>query len=127
MEIRKLNMLRGIAALIVAVCHYSNHTNFLNGMLGRGSGQIGVMIFFILSGFLMSYLYMKKKFGKNEVSRFVIARAARVIPLFLVVVLCSYILQLFGIKGILYNIPDKASLFSHLALLSENGHVVNTN
>jgi peptidoglycan/LPS O-acetylase OafA/YrhL len=67
MEIRKLNMLRGLAALIVLVSHYSNATNLLNAMPGRGAGQLGVMIFFILSGFLMSYLYLKKGFTKDEV------------------------------------------------------------
>jgi peptidoglycan/LPS O-acetylase OafA/YrhL len=76
MEIRKLNMLRGIAALIVVVSHYSNSTNILHGILGHGAGQIGVMIFFILSGFLMSYLYMDTAFNRNEIATFMIARIA---------------------------------------------------
>ena len=111
-------MLRGIAALIVVISHYSNATNLLNGALGGGAGQFGVMLFFILSGFLMSYLYMNQEFNKNAVHGFLIARVARVLPLFLVVVLCSYSLSLVELKGILYNIPNTASLVSHLALLS---------
>ena len=118
MEIRKLNTLRGIAALIVVVSHYSNTSNFLNGVLGRGAGQLGVMLFFLLSGFLMSYLYMDKEFNGNTVYRYVVARIARIIPLYLLVVLCSYLFQKMGIIGVLYNISNKESLFSHIAFLS---------
>jgi peptidoglycan/LPS O-acetylase OafA/YrhL len=118
MEIRKLNTLRGVAALIVVISHYSNETHILNGALGYGAGHFGVMIFFILSGFLMSYLYMGKKFNGNEVSKYAIARIARIVPLFLIVVLSSYLLQKIGFTGILYNISDKEALLSHLLLLS---------
>jgi hypothetical protein len=46
-EIRKLNSLRGLAALIVVISHFSNHSHLFNGMLGQGAGQLGVMLFFI--------------------------------------------------------------------------------
>ena len=118
MEIRKLNTLRGIAALIVVVGHYSNHSNLFHGALGKGAGRLGVMLFFLLSGFLMSYLYMGKECNRSEINKYAVARVARVVPLFLFVVLCSYFLQASGITGILYDIPNKESLFSHIALLS---------
>lgn len=122
MEIRKLNTLRGIAALIVIVSHYSNTANLLNRTLGDGAGQLGVMLFFLLSGFLMSYLYMEKECNVREVYRYAVARVARVVPLFLLVVLCSYLVKTSGFNNVLYDIPNKESLFSHLALLS--GHSV---
>ena len=104
MEIRKLNTLRGIAALVVVVSHYSNDTNLLKGMLGHNAGQIGAMLFFILSGFLMSYLYMERDFSRREIQKYAVARVARVVPLFLVVVLSSYLLQKIGMPG---RIPKK--------------------
>ena len=67
MEIRKLNTLRGLAALIVVVSHYSNATLIMGGLLGFGGGQFGVMIFFVLSGFLMSYLYLGREFTASSV------------------------------------------------------------
>ena len=100
MEIRKLNTLPGIAALIVVVSHYSNETDILHGVLGNGAGQFGVMLFFILSGFLMSYLYLNKKLDVENVRYYAVARIARVIPLFVLVVLLSYLLQAVGISGI---------------------------
>ena len=38
--------LRGIAALIVVISHYSNETGVSDGILGWGGGKIGVMLFF---------------------------------------------------------------------------------
>jgi peptidoglycan/LPS O-acetylase OafA/YrhL len=118
MEIRKLNTLRGIAALIVVVSHYFNETNLLNELLGFGAGQIGVMLFFILSGFLMSHLYMNKDFGQKEVGKFINARIARVIPLYFIVVFASYFLYTAGIEGILYNIPNEKILITHISLMA---------
>jgi len=118
MKIRKLNALRGIAALIVVVSHYSNAVGLWGGLLGEGSGQFGVMLFFILSGFLMSYLYLDKEFNKENVKYFAIARFARVIPLFVIIVLLSYFLHLAKINGIFYAITTPKILFSHLFLLS---------
>lgn len=118
MEIRKLNMLRGIAALIVVVSHYSNETRFLGGVLGDGAGQFGVMLFFILSGFLMAYLYLPQKFESDTVRNFAVARVARVVPLFVGIVLASLLLHHLGVPGLLYNIPDGRSLIAHFGLLS---------
>ena len=113
MEIRKLNSLRGIAALIVFFTHFSDITNWLNGMLGGGSGAYGVMLFFLLSGFLMAYLYLDKDCSKANIKRYFLARVGRVLPLYFVVVFCSYFLTLSG-NDSLYNIPDFNTLLGHL-------------
>jgi len=53
--IHTLTGLRGLAALIVFVSHSAN-VGLLPHFFGTGFGQVGVMIFFLLSGFLMSHL-----------------------------------------------------------------------
>jgi peptidoglycan/LPS O-acetylase OafA/YrhL len=116
LEIRKLNTLRGLAALIVFVTHFSDITNWLDGKLGGGAGAYGVMLFFLLSGFLMSYLYMSQEFTKAKITQYLLARIARVVPLFLVIVLSSYMLTISG-STLLYDIPDVNSLISHLLFL----------
>jgi len=118
MKIRKLNALRGLAAMIVVISHYSNTTNLWGNALGAGAGQFGVMLFFILSGFLMSHLYMNKDFDKQNVRHFAAARIARVIPLFVLVVLISYFLHIAGLGGVFYDIGTKKALLSHLLMLS---------
>lgn len=116
MEIRKLNSLRAIAALIVFLTHFSDITNWLGGVLGGGAGAYGVMLFFMLSGFLMSYLYLDIEFNKEHLIQYLLARAGRVIPLFLLVALGSYILTLLG-NDSLYDIPDFKALLGHVLFL----------
>jgi peptidoglycan/LPS O-acetylase OafA/YrhL len=116
LEIRKLNTLRGLAALIVFVTHFSDITHWLDGSLGGGSGAYGVMLFFMLSGFLMSYLYLDKAFNQVNIKSYFLARAGRVLPLYLVIVFCSYLLSLAD-KDFLYNIPDFNALLGHLLFL----------
>ncbi|WP_283708944.1 acyltransferase family protein [Pseudoalteromonas prydzensis] len=116
MEIRKLNALRGIAAMIVFITHFSDITNWFDGALGGGSGAYGVMLFFMLSGFLMSYLYLEKAFNKEHVKHYFLARASRVLPLYLAVVLGSYLFTQFD-QNLLYDIPNVNILLGHLLFL----------
>ncbi|RJE72345.1 acyltransferase [Pseudoalteromonas sp. MSK9-3] len=113
MEIRKLNALRGLAASIVLITHFSDVTGWLDGALGGRAGQYGVMLFFLLSGFLMSHLYFDRKADKENIKRYVISRIARVVPLYVLVVICSYSMHYFGYTG-LYEITEVQSLIAHL-------------
>lgn len=80
-----LNGVRGLAALIVVVSHYSNETNVLGGILGWGGGQLGVMLFFLLAGFLMTHLHIGQAFTREAVGQYAIRRIARVYPYFVLV------------------------------------------
>lgn len=118
-EIRRLNALRGIAVLIVVVSHFANETGF-HKALGNGGGQFGVMLFFLLSGFLMTYLYYGEPSNRLNLRAFAVARFARVVPLFSVIVIASFLLTRFGpppYNTLLYNIPDGGMLLSHLLFL----------
>ncbi|NMH60691.1 acyltransferase family protein [Alteromonas ponticola] len=116
MEIRKLNILRALAALIVFFTHFSDITHWFGGALGGGSGAYGVMLFFLLSGFLMSHLYLNTTFNTANIIRYFLARAARVLPLYLAVVIGSYWLTQNG-NDLLYTIADINVLIGHLLFL----------
>lgn len=116
-EIRKLNALRGIAALVVVVAHFSGATGWLGGYPGKGAGQLGVMVFFVLSGFLMAYLYFERSLDVAGLQRYVVARLARVIPLFAAVVLLSALLPRLGVRGVLYDLATKDIFAAHVLLL----------
>jgi peptidoglycan/LPS O-acetylase OafA/YrhL len=92
-HIPALDGLRGLAALIVFLSHFSNETGLLVGMFGRPTGELGVMLFFLLSGFLMGRLYLLQPFTAAHVHQFFVARISRVVPLYLAVVLASYFLS----------------------------------
>jgi len=97
-RIPSLDGLRGIAALTVFVSHYSNKSGLWGGYAGQGAGQIGVMLFFALSSFLMFYLYFEQQQPKLQLVRnFAISRAARVLPLFFFMIIASLLLRAGGV------------------------------
>jgi peptidoglycan/LPS O-acetylase OafA/YrhL len=111
MEQRRLNYLdsiRGVAALIVLLHHcWLASTNFLDGGAAVAfssitnfihynvekllAGRAAVMIFFVLSGFVLAYSLQK---NPMTYAGFAIKRIFRIYPAFLFVVLSSYALHL---------------------------------
>lgn len=99
-RLRELDFLRGIAIILVLIRH-SSINQFLVNM-----GWIGVDLFFVLSGFLVSGLLFReyKKFGKLNVKRFLIRRGFKIYPLFYVT----------AIPYILIKVLDGEFSFYHL-------------
>jgi peptidoglycan/LPS O-acetylase OafA/YrhL len=91
-----LDGLRGLAACIVIVSHVSNALNLWGGLLGGGGGQVGVMLFFVLSGYLMGFLYLHRPFNTAEVWNYAVHRGARILPLFYAAVIFTLALDLIG-------------------------------
>jgi peptidoglycan/LPS O-acetylase OafA/YrhL len=73
-----LNGIRALAALLVISAHWPNN------MLSLKFGWIGVNIFFVLSGFLITriLLYQKQKSLKEYLADFYYKRALRIFPLY---------------------------------------------
>jgi peptidoglycan/LPS O-acetylase OafA/YrhL len=90
-----LNSLRFIAALIVIVHHIEESKGELGvpGLAGLHyiSGRLGVYLFFVLSGFLITYLLMAEQEKTNTISikKFYIRRMLRIWPLYFLIVLSS--------------------------------------
>lgn len=116
MEIRRLNTLRGLAAVIVLVSHYGNAYGVV--ALSR-SGQFGVMLFFMLSAFLMAHLYLNKKPTGQDLGRYAVARIARVVPLLVVITVASFLVYRYapGYREFVYPITDTTWLSAQLMLL----------
>lgn len=64
----------------------------------------------------MSYLYFDKEFSKGNIQEYFIARLARVLPLYLLVVFFSYLFTLLDIQA-LYKITNIKELVSHLMFI----------
>lgn len=79
---RHLTGLRGLAALLVVLSHLGE--NGLGFEIFARSGRPAVALFFMLSGWLMAALYLSRPW-RSELGAFLAARAARIAPLFLVV------------------------------------------
>lgn len=83
-----LDGVRGAAAIAVLISHLAN-AKMLPAIFGTGFGRMGVALFFVLSGFLMAYLYAHRKFDAPTVARYLRSRAARVLPLYFLIVAVS--------------------------------------
>ena len=104
-HIASLTGLRGLAALLVLVSHCANW-EMLPAALGNGFGQIGVMLFFILSGFLMGHLYLKKECNTENVKLYLIARVGRIFPLYICLILFSVLVSTTIYPDFHYHITD---------------------
>lgn len=115
-DIRVLNGLRGLAVLIVFASHASNI--FYRGQVtGWGGAQLGVMLFFMLSGFLMAHLYAGKLATVAEQWKFLVNRVARIYPLFAVVVLTCFAIHYFGVPIWAYRIVSPHDALVHLTFV----------
>jgi len=104
-EIRSLTTLRAFAAFLVFMYHYAYlfaphqgggaGPDWLTLLPVWRSGQIGVSIFFVLSGFLITRIYYDAfASGTGSLRRFYIKRIARIWPLFLLFAAVQHVAML---------------------------------
>lgn len=107
-----LNGLRFIAAFLVIIHHIeqlksiSNFENYWGKIPFIGIiGKLGVILFFVLSGFLITYLLLMEEhsFKKISIRKFYVRRMLRIWPLyFLIIILAFFVLphiDLFTLPG----------------------------
>lgn len=96
-----LNGLRFIAALLVIIHHVEQfkeilgYQNYSQTPFIKIIGKLGVTLFFVLSGYLITYLLLveEKNKGKIAIKDFYIRRALRIWPLyFLILILAFFII-----------------------------------
>ena len=104
-----LEGLRFFAFFIVFVNHatgslgYNNHSEKFAFVRSHffWNGDLGVSFFFVLSGFLITYLLLKEKevSGKINIKNFYVRRVLRIWPLyFLIVAMCLLVFPMLGSK-----------------------------
>lgn len=126
---RGLDQLRGLAVLIVLIGHGAAET-----VLDK-AGAVGVIVFFVLSGFLITRLLIEERVrtGRIDLRRFYIRRARRLLPaLPLALTLCAMANLVMGGHPILrpaiatstytVNFAGEVGAFSHLWSLAVEEH-----
>lgn len=94
-HLKGLDTLRAIAALVVVWGHIellkASHGIDAPAYWGP-NGQFGVTLFFVISGFLITYLITKEKekYGDFSFKKFYLRRALRIWPLYYLILLLSY-------------------------------------
>lgn len=93
-NIKALTSIRFFAALHVALYHFVRPFSLWGPLTAvMGAGYVGVSFFFVLSGFILTYSRAHEyERGRGLVSKFWIARFARVYPVYLVsMILAAYV------------------------------------
>lgn len=103
--INSLTGLRGMAAFIVFISHCANQ-GMLPAIFSNGFGQVGVMLFFILSGFLMGHLYLNKAANQTNIKRYLLARVGRIFPLYFLLIVLSVLISTTIYEDFHYNITE---------------------
>lgn len=119
-----LNGLRFIAAFLVIIHHIeqfksiSNFENYWDKIPFIGIiGKLGVILFFVLSGFLITYLLLteEQSFKKISIGKFYVRRILRIWPLYFFIILLAFLI----LPNIdLFVLPnfDKDVIYSNLFL-----------
>lgn len=100
-----LDAARFFAAFAVFILHFSNELRglfpelresflFKIYYLFASKGELGVSFFFVLSGFLITYLILheRKQYGKFDLGKFLIRRTLRIWPLYFVIGIIGFVL-----------------------------------
>ncbi|HMI01431.1 MAG TPA: acyltransferase [Pedobacter sp.] len=104
LKLQSLQMLRGIAALLVVIYHLSatTFTYFNHKFLNLTWSWVGVDVFFVLSGFLITYIHFDDIISKGSTSKYLKKRFMRIFPVYWVILtstVCIYIFLMNGATG----------------------------
>lgn len=103
-EFKHLDALRGIMASYVTLVHFyilytlNKNNEFVFENIGYLSfvqlGQVFMTVFFVLSGFLITYILLKEKEKSNTINfkKFYLRRAFRILPMYYLVLFVMYFL-----------------------------------
>lgn len=115
-----LNALRAIAVFLVVAFHFN--------IPGFGSGFIGVDIFFVITGYLMTSIIVKSiENHRFNLFEFYVARVVRLFPALVVLCFCVLIFGYFFLLASEYKTLGKhvvasLSFFSNIQYFNESGY-----
>ena len=120
--IKNFDALRVIAFLCVFVSHMfiNAEDTFIDGEFIKWSkiGIIGVDFFFVLSGFLITWIAINNPDKIFSFRSFIKKRILRIVPLYLLMVLIGYLLNLLSVNEIIQPINKLPSIGYYLFFIS---------
>jgi peptidoglycan/LPS O-acetylase OafA/YrhL len=115
MELKNVNILRGIAALAVVYFHLSGSADLSAKIASSGKyGFLGVELFFVISGFILPYSMYKSGYHISSFFIFMAKRIVRIYPCYVVLIIAATALMIITKRPVLPWPP----LFSHLFFLN---------
>jgi peptidoglycan/LPS O-acetylase OafA/YrhL len=98
-RIKSLDGVRGLAVSMVIISHLMFLSNYNENFLWKflKNGWMGVDLFFVLSGYLITSILIASKSKKNYFRNFIIRRTLRIFPLYyavlIIVLICLFFYQ----------------------------------
>ena len=122
-DLKSIQMLRGIAALLVAFAHLHAVEAKLGGPIIFGTwslaGFSGVDIFFVISGFIMVWTNKKNHGQISKVPRFWFLRIARIYPIWLLICGAIYGVWLIHPEWVYQSHHSKPDILKSFLLLPQ--------
>lgn len=102
-QVPGLDELRGLSILWVLVCHGTGLTIWIPKAFA-GYGYHGVILFFVISGYLITRILMESRSREDYFSHFYINRLFRIWPLMLFALLVSVLIWPTHARSVIYNL-----------------------
>lgn len=121
-RIQVIGSLRGYAALAVLICHAGEHlTEFPQIAQALAYGQMGVVLFFVISGIVMPWSLHGTAYQSKDIFRFLAQRSVRIDIPYYVIILLTLLFQWFvtlrpGYSGVSFQL-DWVKTLLHLGYL----------
>lgn len=111
-----LDVVRGIAILMVLIWHYVPRSAAMPDYILYPTRLFwsGVDMFFVLSGFLIAGILLKNRAAENYFAAFYLRRAARILPLYLVLFLSFVVVRDLKIESIDWIFQAPLPMWSYL-------------
>ncbi|MCA1065895.1 acyltransferase [Rossellomorea sp. AcN35-11] len=121
-KLRLLQSFRAIAPILILLLHATQifEVNLLNMHHIEKTG--GVDLFFVMSGFLLYYIYSHKFGQSGEASRFLVRRISRIFPLVWILSIFYFCLSQFA----MWEPYDMERLLPSLFVLPTDNHILDT-
>lgn len=135
---RPLDGIRAMACMLVIASHIAKIGDLTFRPEAALIGAVGVVIFFVLSGFLMTTLYVDKKFNFDTAVKYMIARLSRIAPSYWIAITFAWLIYFFllpdfhyqmtpfnmvrsfflaGNQGVFWSIPPEVQFYVFFLLL----------
>ena len=127
----QLDNIRGIAVILVIVSHWLTGDHFINRFISNGA--VGVTIFFVLSGFLITGILLKSKQaiqqGTDSFSKAIVAfyfkRALRIFPVYYFLIFVLFIAQdKYLLQGLGWHLAYASNFYFYFYEAFEGGVTV---
>ncbi len=115
-HLRSLDVIRGVAILMVVIWHYLPRDCSTPSYLVYSTRLFwsGVDLFFVLSGFLISSILLENVQKRNYFQVFYARRSARILPLYVLVLIGFYCVLSINPRGFQEAFNDRLPIFAYL-------------